>query len=137
MKMTDAAIGSKHHATCELEYGEDRLKVFLHAVNTSRGWSCTLTGGESPHVGGVVLAVPRPSLTGAGKGSCDIYSVPVPNHLDNEVGADLARMLACAFGQPASVTSGIHVENATAADLTQIRNNVSDLARMLVQEVES
>jgi hypothetical protein len=46
----------------ELSKGTGRHKVLLRLWDTSAGWVGSLTGGEAPHVGGVVLAVPRASM---------------------------------------------------------------------------
>ncbi|WP_449315018.1 prenylated flavin chaperone LpdD [Rubneribacter sp.] len=107
----------------EVHAGQGRFKVRLLLEDTGRGWVGSLTGGESPHVGGVVLAVPRPSLADVGKASCDVYSVPVPGHLDNEVGLPMARALCRAVGEPVALGCGIHIEHADPADLQEIRDN--------------
>lgn len=91
--------------------------------DTGRGWVGSLTGGESPHVGGVVLAVPRVSLSGSDAASCDIYSVPVPGHLDNEMGRFVADLLCRATGSVVSLSSGIHIDHAEPGELDDIRKN--------------
>ena len=61
--------------------GQGRTQVRLEALDTGNGICLCLTGGEAPHVGGVVLAAPRPSLTGQGN-SCDLWTATVPGHKD-------------------------------------------------------
>ncbi len=106
----------------ELSKGTGRHQVLLRLWNTSAGWVGSLTGGEAPHVGGVVLAVPRASLRGRGQ-SCDMWLIPVPGHLDHEAAASLTRRLCVQLGQPISLTAGIHVEEATDEDINLIREN--------------
>ena len=55
--------------------------LYTSALDTGNGICLCLTGGEAPHVGGVVLAAPRPSLTGQGN-SCDLWTATVPGHKD-------------------------------------------------------
>ena len=124
----DEKSQSRHYIEHSFEAGEGRLRVSLCAIETAGGWSCTLVGGELPHVGGVVLAVPRPSLKDSSKPSCDIYSIPVPGHLDNEVGAVFARIATNALGRPVSVSTGIHIDSATTEDIARIGENVRLLA---------
>jgi hypothetical protein len=109
-------------AVYELSKGTGRHQVLLRLWDTSAGWVGSLTGGEVPHVGGVVLAVPRASLSGQGR-SCDMWLIPVPGHLDHEVAAPLVRRLCVQLNEPISLTAGIHVERATNEDITLIREN--------------
>jgi len=109
----------------EVSAGEGKYQILLRLWDTTAGWIGSLTGGEQPHVGGVVLAVPRPSLTGSGQ-SCDIWAITAPGHLDNEVAAPLAKQLCAKFGVAVSLTSGIHIEQADAEDIAQIRENCAE-----------
>lgn len=106
----------------EINAGEGKHQVCLRLWETMDGWIGSLTGGETPHVGGVVLAVPRDSLTGAGT-SCDIWAIPVPGHLDNEVAVPLVKQICVNRGVAVSLTAGIHIDNATSADIALIREN--------------
>lgn len=40
-------------------YGSGRVNLKLQLYDTGNGLQGLLTGGETPHIGGVVLAVPR------------------------------------------------------------------------------
>ena len=120
--------GAPHQCTHACA-GEGKYAVSLLVFDTGAGFVASLTGGEAPHVGGVILATPRPSISGSGEPSCDIYSIPVTSHLDNEVGRDVATMLCRATGQVVSLTSGIHIDNATPQDLTTIAQNVHSAAK--------
>lgn len=102
--------------------GVGRHKVTLVMWNTAAGWIGSLTGGDLPHVGGVVLAAPRKSLTGEGM-SADVWRIPVPGHLDDEAAAPIAKRICGALGVPVSLTCGIHIDRAAAADIALIRDN--------------
>jgi len=106
----------------EVSAGEGKYQVWLRLWDTSRGWYGSLTGGEEPHVGGVILAVPRLSLTGSGQ-SCDIWPITVPGHLDNDAVIPVAKQLCIKLGTTVSLTSGIHIEQAGAEDIARIREN--------------
>jgi hypothetical protein len=115
-------------AVYEIAKGTGRHQVTLRLWDTSAGWVGSLTGGEAPHVGGVVLAVPRASLSGRGR-SCDMWQIPVPGHLDHEAAAFLARRLCVELDEPISLTAGIHVDGATCEDITLIRENCGAIWR--------
>ena len=51
----------------EFTEGSGRTRVRLQLTAAGEDWQVLLTGGERPHIGAVVLAVPRPSLRGSGK----------------------------------------------------------------------
>ncbi len=111
--------------------GDGRYRVEIVATLTGEGISALLTGGEQPHVGAVVLCVPRASLTGTGI-SCDSWIVPVPGHKDAEVARPGAEMICRATGQITVVTAGIHIEQATAGELQTLLNNCTAALKQLL-----
>lgn len=112
--------------------GTGRCQVSLVLMDTGAGLNGLLTGGEKPHIGGVVLAVPRPSLSDAGT-SADLFITPVPNHKDVEVATTVADQLARVCGYPVSLSAGIHSENLTLDELNLIRANCNQLAMKAVE----
>ena len=121
----------------ETSAGEGKYRIELKLWNTGQGWTGSLTGGDTPHVGGVVLAVPRASLTGQGL-SCDIWAVPAPGHLDHEAAAPIAKQLCVRLEAAVALTAGIHIEQASARDIAQVRENceaaLAEFWRSLNQE---
>ncbi|MHB1651944.1 MAG: prenylated flavin chaperone LpdD [Desulfitobacteriaceae bacterium] len=116
----------------QLETGEGRCRVSLLLIDTGAGIQGLLLGGEKPHIGGCVLGVPRPSLTGEGWG-VDLYITPVPNHKDVNVASRLAKDLARVTKQPVVVTAGIHSDSLTAKELKDIMAGCSSLSRQACQ----
>lgn len=112
----------------EISRGEGKHHVLLRLWDTSNGWVGSLTGGEAPHVGGVVLTVPRSSLTGSGN-SCDQWLIPVPGHKDLDVAAPLAKQICNHLCVSVSLTAGIHIENATTDDIAKIEANCLEVGR--------
>lgn len=107
--------------------GEGRCQITLTLTNTGHGLHGLLTGGEKPHVGGVVLALPRPSLRGEGWSS-DIYITPVPGHKDVDVARTVAERLARELQVPVAITAGIHSDNLCPEELSQL---ISHLDRLI------
>ncbi len=118
----------------EIQKGEDRTGIKLIAENTGNGIAVFLTGGDRPHVGGVVLAIPRKSLTGTGV-SADMFVLPVPGHKDTEAAITVAKRLCVLTGAPVSVTAGIHIDAATTDEIAAILENcnyaVTDLEDLI------
>ncbi|MGI6119129.1 MAG: hypothetical protein ACOYIB_00885 [Desulfosporosinus sp.] len=99
--------------------GEGRCQITLMLTDTGNGFHGLLTGGEKPHVGGVVLALPRPSLSGEGWSS-DVYIMPVPGHKDVDLAKKAADILARELRLPVSITAGIHSDNLCSQELSKI-----------------
>jgi len=108
-----------HFPVWQGQEGEGRYQITLTLTDTGHGIHGLLTGGEKPHVGGVVLAIPRPSLSGEGW-SADVYITPVPGHKDVDVARTVAEMLARELRLPVSITAGIHSDHLCLEDLSQL-----------------
>lgn len=108
--------------------GEGRCQIVLTLIDTGNGINGFLTGGEKPHVGGVVLALPRPSLSGEGW-SADVYITPVPGHKDVNVAQTTAEMIARELHIPVAITAGIHSDNLVPEELNKIIGYCDTLTR--------
>lgn len=119
----------------KVTYGEGRYKINLYCVVTCDGISVTLTGGERPHVGGVVLGIPRQSLSGSGA-SCDKWVCPVPGHKDTEAAGIVAEMISAETGQVTVVVAGIHIDNARQDEIRKLVDNSMEAARLLLSRLK-
>lgn len=122
-------IRVKHY---QIESGAGKHKVWLFATVTSDGILSSLVGGEKPHLGGVVMSVPRPSLANPEVVSCTSSIIPLVGHKDDEAARPLAEMLARETGRPVSVAAGLHIDHATASDLDQLMKNCMACGRDLL-----
>jgi hypothetical protein len=124
-KMTDTIICSA---------GQGAHGVTLRMWDTSRGWTGSLTGGHSPHVGGVVLATPRPRSSGGGL-TCDLYVIPVHGHKDTEGGAALAKRICVNLNVPIVLTCGIHMDHASKDDIGLILANCDKVVQQFLDGI--
>ncbi|HEY8909331.1 MAG TPA: hypothetical protein VIM51_03490 [Desulfosporosinus sp.] len=108
--------------------GEGRCRISLILMDTGHGINGLLTGGGKPHVGGVVMALPRQSLSGTGWSS-DVYIMPVPGHKDVEVAQTVADSLSRGLRCPVVVTAGIHSDNLCSEELSQIIRHCDTLTQ--------
>lgn len=105
----------------EIEKGAGKCRVSLKVINTGRGIQALLTGGDSPHIGGVVMAVPRQSLDKNKKElSADYYIMPVPGHKDVEVARLAAESLFKEYQTVVTVSAGIHSDDLSSEEIKQI-----------------
>ena len=115
----------------EFSIGDGRYRVTLELEETQNGlWAC-LIGGDLSHVGAVVLANPRMSLSGEGE-SCDLWTLHLPGHLDHLVAEPMARRLCTELQLPISLTSGIHLDNATQQEIKLVTDYCETLTEMIL-----
>jgi hypothetical protein len=74
-------------------------------------------GGEAPHVGCVVLAVPYASKAVAGGWSASCSVLTIPPHKEEPIARGVALRLAEASGQNVVVTAGVHDDDLDRAGI--------------------
>jgi len=116
--------------------GESRWRVEARAFCTAEGIVVLLTGGQRPHVGAVVLSLPRPSRAAPGRLSCTSTVLPLLGHKDDLVARPLAEELAVACGQAVVVVAGVHVDDATEEDIARLVANCRTAGATLIRQLE-
>lgn len=108
-----------------VQAGEGKYTVSITATATGNGIILQLLGGEKPHVGAVVIGLPRPSLADPAQISCNSIVVPLLGHKDDEVARPVAERVTRLCGQPVVVIAGIHVDQATGAEIDLLKENTN------------
>ncbi|KJS14803.1 MAG: hypothetical protein VR69_16110 [Peptococcaceae bacterium BRH_c4b] len=116
-----------------IEEGEGKHKVFLWAVATGDGILVNILGGEKPHLGAVVVSLPRPGLADPSVTSCTTSVLPLPGHKDDEAARPVAELLAKVTGQPVSVAVGMHIHEAKKEDIDKLLHNTRVAADRLLK----
>ena len=80
----------------------------------------TVSGGEKPHIGCCVLAVPRPSLTGDGTVSATSSILNVTGHKDEFICRKLAEKAAAEYGCTVVCTGGFHMDHITPEQIKEV-----------------
>lgn len=91
---------------CAASAGEDLL-VFLQ-------------GGDQPHIGCTVLAVPRQSLTGNGTMSTTSSVLNVTGHKDEVLCRRTAEMFCSMLGTVTVCTGGFHIDNISEDQIREV-----------------
>lgn len=115
--------------------GEGRYQITLQAFTTNGQGICAfLTGGEKPHNGGTVVAVPRLKSNAKNENdrTADIWVSAVPRHKDTEAGVPIAKKLAVELNESISLTVGIHIDHAAPEEIKMLYQNCLEAARQFI-----
>jgi hypothetical protein len=101
--------------------GEGRYKVWLKQEKIGEDRLYILGGGETPHIGGMVVAEP-------GK---DIHTVRLGNHYDHVVLGPIAEEASKKYHVTAAAVGGIHIDNASKDEIDIIVHNCKELMKCI------
>ncbi len=116
-----------------LSQGTGRHRVTARAVLCGGDLMVSFTGGDAPHIGACAAAVPRPSLKGDGSVSATASVFCVPGHKDDLLARQAALDLASACRRVVCVCVGLHIDGASAGDITLLRENFLLLLERLAE----
>lgn len=102
------------------------IEVWLIRVGTD--YQLLLRGGEKPHIGCSVLAVPRPSLSGDGTVSCTSSVLNLIGHKDEEICRYLAEYTAKKLCAVTVCSGGFHVDNLSQTQISEVLETVREIA---------
>ncbi len=107
--------------------GEPPLQVEAVVVVTGRDLTVTIGGGEAYHVGAVALAVPRPSLADPTQRSASTSVICVTGHKEDDLARKAAARFATKFDRVVVVSAGIHLDDASPADIATMIRHANDV----------
>ncbi len=102
-----------------IEKMQNGLPVFAQLVQMGKDCSICVWGGDTPHVGSVVMSSARPSLTGSGVGVTSSVLNGI-GHKDEYVARKFAEAAAEKFVCTAVCSCGIHIDGITPAQLQEV-----------------
>ncbi|MCD8217758.1 MAG: hypothetical protein LUD01_06885 [Clostridiales bacterium] len=85
-----------------------------------------LTGGTAPHIGCVVMSVPRPSLSGDGTVSATSSVINAIGHKDEEICRILAEAVCRAHQCLVVCVGGFHEDHLQADQIAEIKRVVAE-----------
>ena len=86
-----------------------------------------LAGGDKPHIGCVVQAVPRPSLTNDGSISVTSSVLNLTGHKDEFLCRKLAEKRCRETGRIVVCTGGVHIENITKEQIHKLLEEIEHI----------
>lgn len=120
--------------TIEEKVIEKELSFAKLTVKISRigeDYEITIQGGEKPHIGCVVLAVPRPSLEENGKRSSTSSVLNVTGHKDEVLCRYLAEQTAAKENAVTVCCGGFHMDHITKEQIKEVKQAVKEIVHLL------
>lgn len=100
-----------------------------------KDYTITICGGSLPHIGSVVMAQARPSLTGNGI-SATSSVLNCVGHKDETIARMFAEKIAICGNCTAVCICGIHLDNITEKQLDRIRESCDSLLKRILADME-
>lgn len=109
--------------TLELDFA----KITIRIVKVGEDYHVTVWGGDRPHIGCTVLAIPRKSLTGNGEVSCTSSVLNVTGHKDEAVCRYIAERIAVKEEAVVACSGGIHVDGITKEQIALMMKKIKEI----------
>lgn len=100
----------------------------VSVMKLGKDYHLTVWGGDEPHIGCTVLAIPRESLKKDGKTGCTASVLNVTGHKDEQICRYLAEETAKHSGAVTVCTGGFHTDNITEEQIDEVLKAVRQLA---------
>lgn len=111
------------------------IRVLVTRLGTD--YHIVIGGGEKPHIGCAVLAVPRPSLAGDGTMSCTSSVLNVTGHKDEVICRRMAELVAAGAGTTVACTGGVHMEQITAEQIGEVEEAIERLGAQILCNINA
>lgn len=115
----------EQHLVQPLKDGELHLVI----CQVGKDISAVLYGGEKPHIGCAVLAVPRPSLADEDAFSCTSSVLNLTGHKDEAICRTVAETLCKQLNTVVCCTGGFHRDNISAEGIREVEDAVLQLLK--------
>jgi gallate decarboxylase subunit D len=113
-------------------FGVDRHRVEALAIVCGADLVVALQGEMHHHIGATAMAVARPSLPDWSQVSSSASVLCVVGHKEDDLARSVALHLSAALERPVTVVAGLHVDNATDADVNILVENFDRVIEQLI-----
>ena len=118
-----------------IEKSTDLINYVVDVTIMDEGVVIVVGGGIS-HIGTLILAQPRKSLTGDGTISATSSVINLLGHLDEVPFRREAELLAIKINQPVVVTGGIHLDNINKDDIKKIHLDCREIFQKIAENLK-
>lgn len=101
--------------------------VRMDICKIGRDYSVMLSGGDSPHIGTAVLALPRPSLAAADRISSTSSVINVLGHKDETLCRYCAERLSAGLNTTVLCAGGVHIDSISPELLEEVYSAVKNM----------
>lgn len=119
----------------KLSEGTGKCIVEVLIAKCGNDLNVTIGGGEKYHIGAVAVAVPRLEYKNGSKRTASTSLICVQGHREDELTYRAAKYLATALDCTVTVTIGVHIDNITQYEFSEILNNVDKLLDKIIEEI--
>lgn len=102
-------------------------ELIVESYPIGEEYSIHVNGGERPHIGCVVLAVPRPSLRDPNVTSATSSVLNVTGHKDEHICRRLAEAVAKRKNAVTVCTGGFHMDGITGEQIQELTDGIERL----------
>ena len=106
-------------------------KIYVQVTRLGSDYNIVIQGGEKPHVGCTVLAVPRPSLKGDGRISTTASVLNVTGHKDEMICRYLAERISGRENAVVVCTGGFHIDGIEEGQIQEVQDAVREMERQI------
>lgn len=99
-------------------------KLIIKFTKIGKDIQIILEGGEKPHIGCTVLAIPRPSLKEDGSMSSTASVINITGHKDEFLCRYIAEKFAAKNNAVVVCTGGFHVDHITKEQIEEVKRAV-------------
>lgn len=117
----------------ETRAGKGFYQIRAQAIRMGEDLIVSVVGGDTPHIGCVAVAIPRPSLKNASQISATVSVFSLVGHKDNEIARPMATKLARTLNRVVVVAVGVHLSKAKEDDIGKLLENVKVVSKNLVR----
>lgn len=113
----------------------DNLTLCCEVISMGRDVTIAVYGGDTPHIGSIVLSVPRPSLTGDGISVTSSVLNGI-GHKDEEIARLFAETVARQYNCTVCCSCGIHIDNITPAQIQVVQEKCKCILNKMATELQ-
>lgn len=109
--------------------------IHCNIIPMGKDYTLAVYGGDTPHVGSVVMSVARPSLTGEGIGVTSSVLTGI-GHKDDVVAKIFAETVAKKMNCTVVCACGIHMDHIEAAQIEIVKEKSKSLLEKVLVYIE-
>ncbi len=130
------AVNLPRRAAMTVSVRSGSLSLTAVCCRAGADLTVTVTGGDRPHVGCVVVAHPHEATDGSGRTSVTCSVLCNPPHREEPLARPLAETLARELRATVAVTAGVHTDGLTDAGVAAYLRLGERLAERLLRRLD-
>ena len=114
---------------------EGRISLKLEVIKVGKDVNAVFSGGDAPHIGCSVLAVPRPSLADSENTSSTCSVINVTSHKDEYICRKCAGRISSALQCVCVCSGGFHCDGLSAEEIETVIRLAEELTEEAVKDL--